>query len=70
MLVLRSLSHPLALGKSVCSSKLRHALMFSHLYWGNTFGMRCMLARNRPSGSFKNRAARAAAMVVGRLAAS
>src|SRR5207248_2937992 len=37
--------------------ELRQALAYSHLYWGNTFGMRCMLVANRPTGSLKNRAA-------------
>jgi hypothetical protein len=50
--------------------ELRQALAFSHLYWGNTFGMQCMLVANRPSGSLRNRAARRAAMIAGRLAAS
>src|SRR4051812_8583322 len=50
--------------------ELRQALAYSHLYWGNTFGMRCMLVANRPTGSLKNRAARSAAMLAGRLAAS
>lgn len=50
--------------------ELRQALHFSHLYWGNTFGMRCILKLNRPSGTWRNRAARRAAMLVGRLAAT
>jgi hypothetical protein len=50
--------------------ELRQALAYSHLYWGNTFGMQCMLVANRPTGSLKNRAARRAAMIAGRLAAS
>jgi hypothetical protein len=50
--------------------ELRQALLFGHFFWGNTFGMRCMLARKRPSGSWKNRAARQAALVLARLAAT
>jgi hypothetical protein len=50
--------------------QLRRALLFSHMYWGNTFGMRCVLRQSRPTGSLKSRMARHAAMLAGRLAAT
>ena len=50
--------------------QLRRALLFSHLYWGNTFGMQAMLRQSKPSGSLKTRMARRAAMIAGRMAAT
>src|SRR5687768_14970466 len=43
--------------------QLRRALLFSHLYWGNTVGMQYVLQQSKPSGGLKTRMARHAAML-------
>jgi hypothetical protein len=50
--------------------QVRRALLFSHLYWGNTVGMRYVLQQSIPNGSLKERVGRYAAMLAGRLAAT
>lgn len=50
--------------------QLRRALLFSHLYWANTFGMQCVLRQSKPAGSLKSRMAQHAAMLAGRMAAT